>query len=443
MVAPPPGVGSDLLLQFYEGAVAAAAPAPATTRAFEALNLDRSRRIWIFAIGKAARSMAAAAVAVARRSLHSIVGGIVVAPDDGPSPYSTILSLRGDHPIPGRNSFEAAARIAEIASGRRVTDVALVLLSGGATSLIGAPVLGIPEADFIALHELLLRSGLDIAQMNAIRKRFARWSAGRLALALAPGTTHCLAMSDVEGDDPAVIGSGPCVPDSTNVQEVMDILQRSNLLAHVPRSVREYLAAVVRRTIPETPARSHPAFAHVVVRIIGNNTIARQGAAATAQRHGFDAHVVQDWLSGEAARAGEAIARELIARRARGDAGRCMVWGGEPTVTLTGTAATSSGGGRCQELALAASRVLCQAADGAAGIAVLAAGTDGRDGATDAAGAIVDRATWPAIADAGVNPAHALAEHRSHAALRAASALIARRDTGTNVNDVVIGTIAR
>ena len=443
MVVPPPRVGSDLLLEFYEGAVAAAAPGPATTRAIEDLNLDRSRRIWIFAIGKAARPMAAAAVAAALRSMHSIVGGIVVGPDDAPSPYPTIVSLRGDHPVPGRNSFEAAVRLAEIASGRRGTDVAIVLLSGGATSLIGAPVRGIPEADFIAVHELLLGSGLDIAQMNAVRKRFSRWSAGRLALALAPATTYCLAMSDVQGDEPAVIGSGPCVPDSTNVQEVMEILQRSNLLSHLPRSVQEYLAAVGRRTIPETPARGHPAFAHIAVRIIGNNALARQGAAVAARRHGLEADVVQDWLSGEAARAGEAIARELIARRARGDAGACVVWGGEPTVTLTGTAATTSSGGRCQELALAASRVLRQAADGAAGIAVLAAGTDGRDGATDAAGAIVDGTTWAAIADAGVNPAHALAEHRSYAALRAASALIPRRNTGTNVNDVVIGTIAR
>ncbi|HTI63204.1 MAG TPA: DUF4147 domain-containing protein [Gemmatimonadaceae bacterium] len=431
------------MLELYDGAVAAAAPGPLTARAFEALNLERARRIWIFAIGKAARPMAAAAVTTALRSLHSIVGGVVVGPDDAPSPYPTIQSLRGDHPVPGRGSFEAAERIAEVASGRRGTDVALVLLSGGATSLIGAPVRGIPEADFVALHELLLGSGLDIAQMNAVRKRFSRWSAGRLALALAPATTYCLAISDVQGDEPGVIGSGPCVPDSTGVQEVTEILQRVNLLARAPRSVREYLSAVARRTIPETPARGHPAFAHVGVRIIGNNAMARQGAAVAARDHGFDPIVVPEWLSGEAARAGETIARDLITRRGRGEAGVCVVWGGEPTVTLTGTAATTAGGGRCQELGLAAARVLRQAGDASAGIALLAAGTDGRDGATDAAGAIVDATTWATIADAGVNPAHALAEHRSYSALRAASALIPRRQTGTNVNDVVIGTIAR
>lgn len=440
-------VGPELLLELYDGAIAAAAPGPATTRAIDELNLDRSRRIWIFAIGKAARPMAAAAVQAALRSMHSIVGGLVVAADDGPTPYPTLLALRGDHPIPGRNSFEAATKVAEVASGRRGTDVALVLLSGGATSLIGAPVRGIPEADYIALHELLLGSGLEIAEMNAVRKRFSRWSAGRLALALAPAATHCLAISDVEGDDPRVIGSGPCVPDSTSVQEIMDILQRSNLLSRLPRSQREYLTAVSRRTIPETPAHGHPAFAHVSVRVIGNNSLARQGAADIARARGLETEVVPDWMKGEAARLGETIARDLIARRARGGtagtAGTCVIWGGEPTVTLTGSSATTAGGGRCQELALAASRVLRQAGDGALGITLLAAGTDGRDGATDAAGAIVDLETWPAIADAGVNPAHALAEHRSYAALRVAHALLPRRDTGTNVNDVVIGTIVR
>ena len=443
-------MGNDSLLQFYEGAVAAAAPGPATARAVEELNIDRSRRIWIFAIGKAARPMAAAAVTSALRSLHSIVGGVIVGPDDAPSPYPTIQSLRGDHPVPGRNSFEAAARIADVASGRRGTDVALVLLSGGATSLVGAPVRGIPEADFVALHELLLGSGLEIAAMNVVRKRFSRWAAGRLALALAPAATHCLAVSDVQGDEPSVIGSGPCVPDSTGVQEVTEILQRANLLSRAPQSVREYLAAVARRTIPETPARGHPAFAHVAVRIIGNNAVARDGAAAAARAQGLEAQVVPNWLSGEAARLGESIARDLITRRAHGEAGACVVWGGEPTVTLTGTAATTAGGGRCQELALAAARALAEPSATTATAhpsdrapSLLAAGTDGRDGATDAAGAIVDGATWAAIADAGVNPAHALAEHRSYAALRAASALIPRRDTGTNVNDLVIGTIAR
>ncbi len=439
----PATAGRALALELYDAAVAAAAPGSATTRAVDALSIDRSARLWIFAFGKAARPMAAAAVASTLRSLHSIVGGLVVAPDDGPSPYPTIVSMRGDHPLPGRHSFDAAARIADVASGRRGSDVAIVLLSGGASSLIGAPVRAINESDFVELQELLLGSGLDIASTNMVRKRFSRWGAGRLALALAPATTHCLAMSDVAGDDLSVIGSGPCIPDSFTVADVMALLQRTNLLGRMPAACREYLAGVARGTVPETPAKSHPAFAHISGRVIGNNRLALEGVAAKASDRQLATTISPERLDGEAARAGENIARTLLAAAAQGATHACLAWGGETTVTLSASTGGTAGGGRCQELALAASRVLHQAGADAAGMALLAAGTDGRDGATDAAGAIVDHTTWAAVADGGRDPAGALASHESYKALRAASALIPRRDTGTNVNDVVIGVIIR
>jgi glycerate 2-kinase len=426
----------------YDAAVVAAAPDAATARAVDGLTIDRSARVWIFAFGKAAQPMAAAAVASLLKSLHSIVGGLIVSPDAGTPPYPTLLSTRGDHPLPGRNSFAAAAKIAEITSGRRGNDVAIVLISGGTSSLIGAPLRAMNEVDLIALYELLLGSGLDIASMNAVRKRFSRWAAGRLALALAPAATHCLAMSDVANDDLGVIGSGPCVPDTTTVKDVTAILQRANLLSRIPEAHREYLAGVSRGTTPETPTVAHPAFAHVTARVIGNTQLAVDGAAMSARAHSLTTDVVPTRLSGEAARAGEALARELLALRARGANGHCMIWGGETTVTLAGnTGALASGGGRCQELALAAARVLNEAGESAAGITLLAAGTDGRDGATDAAGAIVDSATWTDIAGAGRDPAQALASHESHGALLVANALIPRRETGTNVNDVVIGLV--
>jgi hydroxypyruvate reductase len=292
----------------------------------------------------------------------------------------------------------------------------------------------------------LLGSGLDIASMNAVRKRFSRWGAGRLALALAPAATHCLAISDVADDDLAVIGSGPCTPDSTTVQDVTDILQRGNLLTRIPQAHRDYLVSVSRGSNPETPSKKHPAFAHVSSRVIGNNRLAVDGAAAKARAKHLDVTVGDMRLSGDAARAGESIARELIGARAAGKRDACMVWGGETTVTLSpstgrGPSGGSGGGGRCQELALAAARVLHDAGQQGEGITILAAGTDGRDGATDAAGAVVDQTTWAAIAAAGRDPANALGSHESNGALRAANALMPRRDTGTNVNDVVIGLV--
>jgi len=403
----------------------------------DALKIDRASRVWIFAFGKAAHPMAAAAVSSLRKSLHSIVGGVVVSPDVRPSPYPTLVSLRGDHPVPSRHSFAAAAKIAEVTPGRRGNDVAIVLISGGASSVIGGPLRGMNDADLVTLYELLLGSGLDIASMNMVRKRFSRWGGGRLALALAPAATHCLAMSDVADDDLGVIGSGPCSPDSATVKDVTTVLQRANLFNRIPQTHRDYLIAVGRGTIPETPTKSHPAFAHVTARVIGSTRLAVDGAAAAAKERGLDVEVMPSRLSGEAARAGESIARHALGGDARSSGPACWIWGGETTVTL-GNGASTSGGGRCQELALAAARVLADAGERAANLSILAAGTDGRDGATDAAGAVVDGTTWRAIAGAGRDPAQALAAHESHAALRAAGAVIARRETGTNVNDVVI-----
>jgi glycerate 2-kinase len=431
------------VLNIYDAAVAAAAPGELTARAVDELSIGRESGVWVFAFGKAAPTMAAAAVDSLLRSLHAIVGGVIVSPEGGPPPYPTLVSLRGDHPIPGRNSFAAAARIGEATLGRRGTDVAIVLMSGGASSLIAAPLRGMSEADLTLLYELLLESGLDIVATNDVRKRFSRWSAGRLALALAPAAIHCLAISDVPEDNLGVIGSGPCIPDATTVKDVTAILQRANLLTRIPQSYREYLTAVARGTIPETPTKAHPAFAHVSAKVIGNNTLAVEGAAAFARERSLAVDVAGTRLTGEAARAGESIARTLMTARANDVHDQCMIWGGETTVTLPASSSASpSGGGRCQELALAAARVLHEAGERAHGITLLAAGTDGRDGATEAAGAIVDGQTWAGIAASGRDPAQALASHESHGALRTANALIPRRNTGTNVNDVVIGIIS-
>ena len=387
--------------------------------------------------------MATAAVTSLLRSLHAIVGGVVVNTDGAASPYPTIVALRGDHPVPGANSFAAAAKIADVSAGRRGNDVAIVLISGGASSLIGAPLRGMNESDLTLLYELLLGSGLDIAATNAVRKRFSRWGGGRLALALAPAATHCLAISDVSGDDLAAIGSGPCTPDTTTAADVLGILQRSGLATRVPQAYRDYLTSVGRGAIPETPTKAHPAFAHITSRVIGNNRMAIDGIAAEARTKGLEVDIIDERLSGDAGTAGEAIVRHLLALRAARASRRCVIWGGETTVNLGVGPQTgrSSGGGRCQELALAAARLLSAAGPDASGITLLAAGTDGRDGATDAAGAVVDSSTWGTIAAAGRDPMHALASHESNGALKLANALIPRRDTGTNVNDVVIGLV--
>jgi glycerate 2-kinase len=432
---------TDPLLSLYQAAIQGADPAEATALAVDALKIPRERRVMIFAIGKAAESMAAAAVDALLKSLHSIVGGVMVTPDGARSPYPTIVSVKGDHPIPGAASFAAAEKIAEVARGRVATDVVVVLVSGGASSLVAAPLQGQLPDDLVKLYQLLLSSGLDIAAMNTVRKRFSRWGGGRLAQALAPAAVHCLAVSDVPGDDLAVIGSGPCAPDPSTAKDVLSILEKHKLAARVAPVYLEYLKNVTRGVTGETPKARHPAFAHVTSRVVASNRSALERAASAAASLGFRVEIVEDQLIGAAADAGDAVARRLLsASTTRDGAGKCILWGGETTVT-TGATSSMSGGGRCQELALAVARVLGEAGERASRIRLLAAGTDGRDGITEAAGAVVDCRTWASIAASGADPADALQKHESNRALAAANALVPRRRTGTNVMDVAIGIV--
>lgn len=428
-----------LLTDLYRAAVAGANVESLTANAVANVPLERRHRVWVFAFGKAAHAMAGAAVSALQRELAEIAGGVVVAPDAGQAPVGTLATLVGDHPVPGRMSFAAAAHVAQSLTLKR-GDLGIVLLSGGTSSLIGAPLRGMSGADLSQLYELLLGSGLDIREMNAIRKRLSYWGAGRMALALAPARTHCFVVSDVPGDDLASIGSGPCVPDPTHVKDVIDSLQRSQLFDKISSSFRQYLLDTARGVIPETPKASHPAFAHVSACVIANNALALNAAAAAARRLGMTTVIHDGPLAGDAAEAGARVAAFLLEVRERASPGstHCVIWGGETTVTLRGPAPP---GGRCQELALSASKHLANARERAAGIAVLAAGTDGRDGPTDAAGAIVDASTWIAIGNSGRDPVAALAAHESYDALAEADALFKPGPTGTNVMDVTIGVV--
>ena len=427
-------------------------------------------------MGKAALPMAQAAVEVLHQHDSEPLGGIIVAPAAGPSPSPSLKVVVGDHPEPGPGSFTAAEALArvvtQVGSGQEVW----VLLSGGTTSLIGAPVPGIAPTDLATLYQLLLGSGLDIAAMNRIRKRFSRWGAGRLAHALAPARVRVLVVSDVIGDDLASIGSGPCVPDPSTAVQVRQLLEGAGLWQRIPAAARKYLADVEAGTMTETPKPGDQAFANVTLELIASNRLALEAAAKRAAELGLAPVVAETPLAGEAATAGASVAATLLHNcgrysipqpeelRASGGpkvgaprqpeelranrgvqvgapgqpeklraGGRCWIWGGETTVTL----GSSTGvGGRCQELALAAARAL---AGRAPGTALLAAGTDGRDGPTDAAGAIVDGSTWGAIAAAGRDPARDLASHNAYPALDAVGALLRPGLTGTNVMDVVMG----
>jgi glycerate 2-kinase len=272
--------------------------------------------------------------------------------------------------------------------------------------------------------------------MNRIRKRFTRWGGGKLARALAPARVKVYIVSDVIGDDLPSIGSGPCVPDSTTAAEVRSLLENARLWDRMPQPARALVASAEAGETPETPKPGDPLFSRVTLELIASNGLALEAAATRAAGLGLSASIIPTPISGEAALTGARLAGQLLeqANAAAPANGSVLIWGGETTVTL----GESGGGlgGRCQELALAAARVLKNAP---AGLALLAAGTDGRDGPTDAAGAIVDGRTWTAIGEKGRDPARDLAAHDAYRSLDAAGVLLRPGLTGTNVMDIVIG----
>ncbi len=427
--------GEVTVRDLFAASLIAADPTAFTVRAVRLrLPTDRSqhRPTWIVALGKAAHTMARAAVHELGERNAAIAGGLVVAPAVAVAPHPAIGVIAGDHPLPGDQSLAAARALGELCDRVPGDDRVFVLLSGGASSLVAAPVDGVEFSDLRTLCNELMRSGLDIGHVNAVRKRFLRWGAGRLATQLAPARIELIVLSDVVGDNLALIASGPCVPDAATAVDVRLLLDETQMADRTPPPLLRYLDEVMRGERLETPKSDSPAFLFAGVPAVQGNGGVLDAGALRARVLGFDPVViVNEPLHGEAASAGVRIAAAAMALPRGGVA----FWGGETTVTL---GAVQGCGGRCQEMMLAATLELANAGSGASGITLLAAGTDGRDGPTDAAGAVVDPSTAARIMAAGIDPTAALGRHDSYEALHMAGALLKTGLTGTNVGDVVI-----
>lgn len=438
--------------QLFHAAVRGADPSAATHAALAILD-PRSfgARSWIIAAGKGAEPMAQAALDALAAVHRLVLGGIVVTANGSAGSIGALDLVPGNHPEPAEQSRAAAARIGEVVSRVRPGDDVLVLLSGGATSLAAAPVDGVSTAALLALFRGLHRAGAPIDVMNAFRKRVLRWGAGRLALALAHARVTCLIASDVIGDDPAAIASGPCAGDRWTATELIELAQARQLWRHIPDDVRRYLDATLIGQVPETPRPTDPAIEAVESRVILRNRDALEGVAREGITVGVTVRVAPNPITGSARSTGAAIAQTALAARADDTRGPlsarsrlALVWGGETTVALDagGEAGRQRGlGGRAQELALAAAQVLHAGGAQGRGITILSAGTDGRDGPTDAAGAVIDGNSWSRMALAGVDPQRALDAHDAYPALDSAGALLRTGMTGTNVNDVVIALV--
>lgn len=396
-------------------------------------DLDAVERLLLVAAGKASVAMAEAAALVLGAALTA---GIVVTKYGHAAGHTLPASVRvieAGHPIPDAAGMMGAAAIAALFETTTPRDRVLLLLSGGASALLPAPAAGIALADLQAVTDALLRAGAAIGEINAVRKHLSRLSGGQLARLAQPAPVAALILSDVVGDPLDVIASGPTAPDPTSYADAQAVLARYHLLDAIPRSVAEHLEQGCAGRIAETPKPGDPLFANVANVIVGSNRLAALAAVAEAERLGYQAVLLTTFMEGEArevAKVAAALAKSIRAHREPLRPPACVVWGGETTVTVRG----QGKGGRNQELALAAALVL----EGIPDVALLALATDGTDGPTDAAGAIIDGQTAQRARAAGWDPAAALAANNAYPLLDAAGALLRTGPTGTNVNDIMV-----
>jgi len=413
--------------QIFLRGVAAADPALSTASALRELDLraEPGGRVAVLAVGKAAFGMAEAAVGVHRDRI--LTSDVLVVTHDEAERLGRFEALRSGHPLPDERGFAASRLIERRAAELDAGDLALVLISGGASALLPAPAPGVLLEDKLEATRQLLRNGATIHELNAVRKHLSTTKGGGLLRQLRPAQVVTLALSDVIDDDPSVIGSGPTAPDPSTFADAHAVLERCGVLETCPVSVRERFEAGVRGELEETPKPGDPIFAEAVYRIVGGN---RTSVGAMAAACGKGVEVEPEPLEGEAREVGAMLA----ARFAAAPPG-AWVAGGETTVSVRG----AGKGGRNQELALAFALEATQGPLAERSDWVfLAAGTDGRDGPTDAAGGIVDAGTVTRVRTAGVDPDGAMEENDSYRALDAGDALLRTGATGTNVADVVV-----
>ncbi len=412
-----------LLGDAYRRAVAAAHPAACL--AAHLPDVPEGGRILVVGAGKAAAAMAQAAEAHYReRGVLDHIAGFVTTRHGAALATQRIAVREAGHPVPDAQSVASALETLSLVASAGRDDLVLVLLSGGASALWSAPVAGLSAEGKQALTRRLLKSGAPIGAMNAVRRHLSRIKGGKLAAAAAPARLLTLAISDVPGDDPAVIGSGPTVADPTTLADARGVLAAYKVTPDVA------VAAALADCANETPKPGDALFAGNDYVLVATPKSALEAGAAVLSQAGYRIVHLGDALEGEAREVGRAHGRLALEARARGER-VAIVSGGELTVTVTGNGA----GGPNQEYALA----LAMELDGAAGIRGLAADTDGIDGgggdADDPAGAQIDPETLSRARALALNPATFLANNDSTGFFCRVGGLVDIGATQTNVND--------
>lgn len=407
------------LVSLFDAAVRAADPLAAIRSHLP----DRPRgRTVVIGAGKAASQMAAAFETLWDGPFE----GVVVARHGPVAKTERIRVLQSAHPVPDDAGLVGSQALLDAVAGLSEDDLVIALISGGGSALLPAPPEGLTLADEIAVNKALLASGAPISAMNTVRKHVSRIKGGRLARAASPARVISLVVSDVPGDNPAYVASGPTVPDAGSAEDALGIV------ADYRMALPENVMAHIRSAASAAPRPDDPAFARNAVHVIASARVSLEAAAAEARRQGIEAAILSDQIEGEARDIGKmhaALARE-VAERGRPFAKPVVILsGGETTVTITDGYGK---GGRNSEFLLS----LALGIEGVAGIDALAADTDGIDGSEDNAGAFADGGTAGRVRRAAGDPRGYLARHDAWSAFAAAGDLFVPGPTGTNVNDI-------
>jgi len=405
------------LKRLFDAAVAAADPERALAAHLPARPKGRTV---VVGAGKGAAQLAAAF----ERLWGDPVEGVVVTRYGYACATRHIRVLEAAHPVPDAAGLAASAALLKAVEGLTADDLVVALVCGGGSALLPAPPEGLTLEDEMAVNAALLASGAPISAMNAVRKHVSRIKGGRLALAAHPARVATLVVSDIPGDDPALVASGPTVPDAVGRETALAVIARYGMA--LPDAVMRH----IERAESEAPRPDDPRLARNETHVIASARLSLEAAAAEAQAQGVAAAILSDAIEGEArdvARVHGAMAREIAARGRPFAVPVVLLSGGETTVTLRGRGK----GGRNSEFALS----LAQDIEGLAGVTVLAADTDGIDGSEANAGAFADGGTRARLRAAGRDPAAMLADNDAWTAFDALGDLFVTGPTGTNVND--------
>jgi len=398
----------------------------------EQFDLDKFKHIVVIGGGKASGSMAEA---LEQLLGERITTGIVNILAGTSTRYSTtkIKLNEASHPLPNSQGAEGTRKMLELAENSQDEDLIICLISGGGSAMMALPRDGLRLEDKQAVTELLLRSGANIGEINTVRKHLSKFKGGWLAKKAQPATLLSLILSDVVGDPLDAISSGPTAPDPTTYNDAIEILNKYDLWNRIPSSIRSILEIGEKGLLPETPKLNDSAFDRVFNTVIGNNRGACLAAKAKLVELGFNTQFLTSYMQGEAKDAGvflASVASEILYSGNPVPRPAAVVIGGETTVTVRGNGL----GGRNQEMMLSAATRI----SGKEGVSVGSIGTDGIDGPTDAAGALIDGKTLARAKELRLDYKRALDDNDSHTFFSQLQDLLMTGPTGSNVNDVAV-----